>query len=61
MSKADLSQQDAPPTPKSFLRPEEIEAVVDYVLASLKGKEGAPTKDDCVAFWGPTSRECSAM
>lgn len=59
MGKADLGQ-DAPPTAKTFLRPEEVEAVADYVLASLKGK-GAPTKEDCLAFWGPTSRECGAM
>jgi mono/diheme cytochrome c family protein len=60
MAKADLGH-DAPPTPKTFLRPEEVEAVADYVLAHLKGKEGAPTKDDCVAFWGAASRECQAM
>ena len=60
MAKADLGP-DAPPTAKTFLRPEEVEAVTDYVLASLKGKEGAPTKADCVAFWGAASRECQAM
>lgn len=60
MAKADLGQ-DAPPTAKTFLRPEEVESVTDYVMASLKGREGAPTKADCVAFWGPTSRECGSM
>ena len=28
--------------------------------AALQGK-GAPTHDDCIAFWGPDSHECAAM
>jgi mono/diheme cytochrome c family protein len=59
MTKADLGA-DFPPKAATFLRPEEIEAVADYVIAHLQGK-GAPTYDDCVAFWGPGSHECAAM
>jgi mono/diheme cytochrome c family protein len=59
MTKADLGA-DFPPKAATFLRAEEIEAVADYVVAHLQGK-GAPTHDDCVAFWGPDSHECAAM
>ena len=40
-----------------FLRPNEIEAVADYVLANIKGK-GEPNLAECVAFFGDTSRVC---
>jgi mono/diheme cytochrome c family protein len=40
-----------------FLRPREIEAVVDYVLAEIKGK-GEPNYADCTAFFGDSSRMC---
>jgi mono/diheme cytochrome c family protein len=59
MTKADLGA-DFPPKAAIFLRAEEIEAVADYVQTQLQGK-GAPTHDDCVAFWGPDSHECAAM
>jgi hypothetical protein len=59
MTKADLGA-DFPPKAATFLRPEEIEAVADYVIAHVQGK-GAPTHDDCIAFWGPDSHECRAM
>jgi mono/diheme cytochrome c family protein len=51
---------DAPRTPAKYLRSEEMNAVVDYVVTTLQGKPAA-TKDDCVAYWGPTSHECKAM
>ena len=35
-------------------------AVVDYAAAVIQGK-GEPTKADCVAYRGPTARECQAM
>jgi mono/diheme cytochrome c family protein len=41
----------------TFLRPNDIEAVADYVLANLKGK-GEPNFAECVAFFGDTSRVC---
>jgi mono/diheme cytochrome c family protein len=59
MTQADLGS-DFPPKAATFLRAEEIEAVADYVQTQLQGK-GAPTRDDCVAFWGPDSHECAAL
>ncbi len=59
MGKEDLGK-DAPPTARTFLRPEEIEAVTDYLVTTLKGK-GEPTREDCIAFWGSEARECKAM
>jgi mono/diheme cytochrome c family protein len=58
-TKADLGA-DFPPKAATFLRDEEIEAVADYVIARQQGK-GAPSRDDCVAFWGANSHECAAM
>lgn len=49
---------NAPPDAAKFLRPPEIEAVADYVLSALKGRD-EPTKDECVAFWGAQARECT--
>ena len=46
-----------PPEAALFLRPNEIEAVADYVIAHVKGK-GEPTYDDCIAFFGDSSRVC---
>jgi mono/diheme cytochrome c family protein len=40
-----------------FLRPEEIEAVADYVIGNIKGK-GDPNLADCVAFFGDESKAC---
>ncbi|MEK0085821.1 c-type cytochrome [Benzoatithermus flavus] len=56
LKKADLGQ-DAPPEANRFLRPKEIEAVVDYVIAHVQGK-GDPTLADCEAFWGAGARTC---
>lgn len=47
----------APPEGGTFLRPNDIEAVADYVLAHIKGK-GEPSFDECVTFFGSTSRVC---
>ena len=41
-----------------FLRPQEIAAVVDYVLAKVKGK-GEPNYAECLAFFGEGSRVCN--
>ena len=59
MTKADLGA-DFPPKAAVFLRPDELEAVADYVIAQQQGR-GAPTYDDCIAFWGEGNRECAAM
>ncbi|MBA1779296.1 cytochrome c, partial [Escherichia coli] len=57
-----MSRQDAggqmPPEANVFLRPNEIEAVADYVLAHVKGK-GEPNYDECIAFFGDGSRVCN--
>jgi mono/diheme cytochrome c family protein len=46
-----------PPEAAAFLRPGEIEAVTDYVMAHVKGK-GEPTYDECITFFGSGSRVC---
>jgi hypothetical protein len=43
----------------TFLRPDEIEAVATYVVTVIRGK-GEPGLQDCVAFFGETSRVCDA-
>jgi hypothetical protein len=57
----DMSRQDVgeriPPEGSTFLRPNDIEAVADYVLAQIKGK-GEPNYAECVSFFGNTSRVC---
>jgi mono/diheme cytochrome c family protein len=40
-----------------FLRPEEIAAVAEYVISSIKSK-GEPNLADCIAFFGEDSRAC---
>lgn len=49
-----------PPRARSFLRDRQLDQVVDYVLTVLKGK-GEPTREECVVFWGESSRQCSSM
>ncbi len=48
-----MNRQDAgaqmPPEGGTFLRPKDIEAVADYVIAHIKGA-GEPTYSECVAF-----------
>ncbi|HTO66964.1 MAG TPA: c-type cytochrome [Bradyrhizobium sp.] len=46
-----------PPEGGVFLRPHDIEVVADYVLANIKGK-GEPNYEECVSFFGNTSRVC---
>jgi hypothetical protein len=57
----DMSRQDAgaqmPPEGGTFLRPKDIEAVADYVIAHIKGA-GEPTYAECVAFFSSSSRVC---
>lgn len=58
----DMLRKDAgdlmPPEANVFLRPSEIEAVADYVIAHIKGK-GEPTYDECIAFFSKGSRVCN--
>jgi mono/diheme cytochrome c family protein len=57
----DMNRQDAgaqmPPEAGTFLRPKDIEAVADYVIAHVKGA-GEPTYAECVTFFSSTSRVC---
>lgn len=48
---------DLPPDAATFLRPKEIEKVVDYVLEHIKGK-GPASYQDCIDFFGDSSRAC---
>lgn len=50
--------EDIPPSPANFLREHEIEAVTDYVIEHLQGRD-EPTKEECIEFWGEGARECS--
>jgi mono/diheme cytochrome c family protein len=59
VTKAELGD-GFPPKAASMLRPEQIEAVADYVMATLRGA-GEPTYEDCLAYWGAGSRQCEAM
>jgi Cytochrome C oxidase, cbb3-type, subunit III len=56
-----LTKKDLEGTPVAqggvFLKPEEIEAVVDYVVNNVKGK-GDPNLADCTAFFGEDSSAC---
>ncbi len=58
VSRQDLGKNMPVEAPGSFLRPPEIAAVADYVIADIKGK-GAPTYADCLAFFGEGSRVCN--
>jgi hypothetical protein len=50
--------KDIPVEATTFLRPKEVGAVADYVVADIKGK-GEPTYSECVAFFGEGSRVCN--
>jgi mono/diheme cytochrome c family protein len=56
-----MNRQEAgaqiPPEGGTFLRPKDIEAVADYVIAHIKGA-GEPTYAECVAFFASASRVC---
>ncbi|MCK1641452.1 c-type cytochrome [Bradyrhizobium sp. 157] len=49
--------KDLPLDAPAFLRPKEIETVVDYVLKHIKGK-GQTSYQDCVDYFGEGSRAC---
>ena len=57
----DMTREEAgshmPPEANTFLRPGDIEAVADYVIAHIKGR-GEPNYPECVSFFGDTSRVC---
>lgn len=49
--------KDAPQDGAIFLRPHDIEVVVDYVLEHIKGK-GSANYQDCTEFFGAGARAC---
>jgi cytochrome c5 len=57
LSKQDLGK-DIPMAANAFLRPGEIAAIVDYVIAHVKGL-GDPNYEQCIAFFGEGSRVCN--
>lgn len=56
MNRAEAGPQ-MPPEGGTFLRPKDIEAVADYVIAQIKGA-GEPTYAQCVSFFSSASRVC---
>lgn len=58
LSRQDLGKTIPIEAPGSFLRPNEIAAVADYVIADIKGK-GEPTYADCAAFFRNGARACN--
>lgn len=50
--------KDIPVEATTFLRPDEVAAVADYVVAEVKGK-GEPNYADCAAFFGEGARVCN--
>ncbi len=50
--------KDVPIEANIFLRPSEVAAVADYVLADIKGK-GEPNYAECAAFFGEGARVCN--
>lgn len=57
LGRQDLGK-DMPVAGGTFLRPNEVAAVTDYVLAEIKGK-GEPTYAECSAFFGQGARVCN--
>ncbi len=55
---SDLAGGQMPPKADRFLRPADVEAVTDYVVAHLQGR-GAPTFEECQAFFGTQTRACN--
>jgi Cytochrome c len=57
----EMTRQDVadriPPEGGTYLRGPDIEAVAEYVLVKIKGM-GEPNYDECVSFFGNTSRVC---
>jgi hypothetical protein len=56
VTRADLGDK-APPQAVSFLAPREVQAVVAFLEAKIKGR-GPATLEECVYFWGVETKEC---
>lgn len=50
--------KDIPIEANIFLRPNEVAAVADYVIAEVKGR-GEPNYAECIGFFGEGSRVCN--
>ena len=50
----------APPQAVSFLAPREVQAVVAFLEAKIKGR-GPATLEECVYFWGTETKECDTF
>jgi hypothetical protein len=59
VTKADLGDQ-MPPQAVNFLAPREVEAVVAFIEAHIKGR-GPATLEDCQYFWGTETKECDSF
>lgn len=57
--KEDLGK-DIPPQPFAYLNKREIEAVAEFLFARVVGKPPA-TYEDCVEFWGSSTRQCDPL
>jgi Cytochrome c len=57
LKKSDIEKM-MPPEAANFLRPPEIAAITDYVLARVKGR-GEPNYAQCIEFFGEGSRVCN--
>ena len=49
-----------PSRARTFLREQQIDQVVAYVVNQLQGR-GEPTYEECLAFWGKDARQCDVM
>ena len=56
---AELGSQ-APPQAVTFLAPREVQAVVAFLDAKIKGR-GPATLEECVYFWGAETKECDSF
>lgn len=59
LTRADLGDK-APPQAVSFLAPREVQAVVAFLEAKIKGR-GPATLEECVYFWGTETKECDTF
>jgi hypothetical protein len=59
VTREDLGKQ-APPQAVNFLAPREVQAVVAFVEAKIKGR-GPATLEECIYFWGTGTKECDTF
>jgi hypothetical protein len=59
LDRAELGDQ-MPPQAVTFLAQREVEAVVAFLEAHVKGR-GPATLEDCLYFWGNETKECDAL